>query len=93
MYCVAQVAKSQGRMDLYNEYIAKSQYYKNLINPGTGFIEPKENGRFLPNFDLRQIDQNYTEGNGWHYTFYAPHDVEALISLMGGNDAFCKKLD
>ena len=93
MYCVAQVAKSQGRMDLYNEYIAKSQYYKNLINPATGFIEPKENGRFLKNFDLRQIDQNYTEGNGWHYTFYAPHDIPALINLMGGELEFCKKLD
>lgn len=93
MYCVAQVAKSQGRMDVYDEYIRKSQYYKNLINPATGFIEPKENGRFLKNFDLRQIDQNYTEGNGWHYAFYAPHDIDALIDLMGGNDAFCKKLD
>ena len=93
MYCVAQVAKSQGRMDLYDEYIKKSQYYRNLINPATGFIHPKENGRFLPNFDLRQIDQNYTEGNGWHYTFYAPHDIPALINLMGGELEFCKKLD
>lgn len=93
MYCVAQMAKLQGREDLYNEYIAKSQYYKNLINPQTGFIQPKENGRFLPDFDLRQIDQNYTEGNGWHYTFYAPFDVEGLIDLMGGEKEFCKKLD
>lgn len=93
MYCVAQVAKSQGRMNVYDEYIRKSQYYKNLVNPQTGFIQPKENGRFLPNFDLRQIDQNYTEGNGWHYTFYAPHDVESLVHIMGGEFEFCKKLD
>ncbi len=93
MYCVAQVAKSQGRMDLYKEYMRRAQYYKNLINPRTGFIQPKENGRFLPNFDLRQIDQNYTEGNGWHYTFYAPHDVDGMIELMGGKESFCAKLD
>lgn len=93
MYCVAKVAQSFGREDLYKDYIAKSQYYKNLVNPQTGFIQPKENGRFLPTFDPRQIDQNYTEGNGWHYTFYAPQDVGGMISLMGGKDAFCAKLD
>ncbi len=93
MYCVAKVAKSLGEEQLYKDYIAKAQYYKNLINPKTGFIQPKENGRFLPTFDPKQVDQNYTEGNGWHYTFYAPQDVGGMIELMGGKDAFCAKLD
>ena len=93
MYCIATVAKLQGREDLYREYIAKAQYYKNLFNPANTFIQPKENGRFTPDFDPTQIDQNYTEGNGWHYTFYAPHDINTLIDLMGGDEAFCTKLD
>ena len=93
MYCIATVAKLQGREDLYREYIAKAQYYKNLFNPANTFIQPKENGRFTPDFDPTQIDQNYTEGNGWHYTFYAPHDINTLIDLMGGDETFCTKLD
>lgn len=93
MYCVAMIAKSLGNESLYNEFIAKSQYYENLFNPKNTFIQPKENGRFLPNFDPKQIDINYTEGNGWQYTFYVPQDMNTLIDLMGGDKAFCKKLD
>ncbi len=93
MYCIAQTAKMLGKEDIYNEYIQKAQYYKNLFNPKNKFIQPKENGRFIPNFDPKQIDINYTEGNGWHYTFYAPQDINTLIEMMGGKDAFEKKLD
>lgn len=35
----------------------------------------------------------YCEGNGWQYTWLVPHDVEGLISLLGGDDAFVSKLD
>lgn len=93
MYCVAQIAKKQGKMDIYNEYIKKAQYYKNLFNPQNTFIQPKENGRFLKNFDPKQIDINYTEGNGWQYTFYVPQDMNTLMDMMGGENEFCKKLD
>ena len=93
MWCVAQVAKEQGKMDVYKEYIQKAQYYKNLFNPNNKFIQPKENGRFLPNFDPKQIDQNYTEGNGWHYGFYVPQDIEGLKTLMGGDKVMANLLD
>lgn len=93
MYCIALVAKEMGRMDIYNKYIEKAQYYKNLFNPKNTFIQPRENGRFLPNFDPKQIDINYTEGNGWHYTFYVPQDVNTLMTMMGGEKAFNAKLD
>ena len=93
MYCLALVAKKMGRMDIYNEYIRKAQYYKNLFNPKNKFIQPKENGRFLIDFDPKQVDINYTEGNGWHYTFYAPQDINTLIDMMGGDKKFIKKLD
>jgi putative alpha-1,2-mannosidase len=26
---------------------------------------------------------DFTEGNSWHYTFFAPHDVAGLIELHG----------
>ncbi len=93
MYCISQVAKDLNQMDTYRQYIQKAQYYKNLFNPKNTFIQPKENGRFIPNFDPKQVDINYTEGNGWHYTFYVPQDVNTLIEMMGGDKAFEKKLD
>ena len=36
---------------------------------------------------------DYTEGNAWQYTWHVQHDVEGLISLMGGKQAFSTKLD
>ncbi len=93
MYCIAQTAKMLGKDDVYEEYIQKAQYYKNLFNTKNKFIQPKENGRFLPEFDPKQVDLNYTEGNGWHYTFYVPQDINTLVQLMGGDKGFEDKLD
>ena len=36
---------------------------------------------------------DYCEGNAWQYAWLVPHDVEGLIQLMGGQDAFVQKLD
>lgn len=93
MYCIALLAKKLNRMDVYKEYIQKAQYYKNLFNPENTFIQPKENGRFLSPFDPKQVDINYTEGNGWQYTFYVPQDINTLIDMIGGKQAFANKLD
>ncbi len=92
-YCVAKIAQLQNKPDIYSSMISKAQYYKNLFNPKNTFIQPKENGRFILDFNPTQIDQNYTEGNGWHYTFYAPSDINTLIDIMGGDNEFCRKLD
>ena len=34
----------------------------------------------------------YTEGDAWHYRFYAPHDAAGLIQLFGGEKYFVKEL-
>ena len=36
---------------------------------------------------------DFTEGNSWQYTWHVQHDVQGLIDLMGGNEAFVTKLD
>lgn len=33
------------------------------------------------------------EGSSWMYTFFAPHDMAALIATLGGPDAFVRRLD
>jgi putative alpha-1,2-mannosidase len=32
------------------------------------------------------------EGSPWLYSFYAPHDMAALVALMGGREAFIERL-
>jgi len=36
---------------------------------------------------------DYTEGNGWQYLWLVPQNVEGLIGLLGGKEAFANKLD
>ena len=38
-------------------------------------------------------DDEYTEGNAWQYSWFVPHDVEGLIALHNGKEAFSCKLD
>jgi predicted alpha-1,2-mannosidase len=94
-WCIAQIAKKLGRNDIYEEFIKRSQNYKNVYDPSVGFMRPKlANGTFRKNFDpLTTINQGFIEGNAWNYTLYVPHDPEGLIKLMGGNARMVRYLD
>ncbi|KIK69222.1 glycoside hydrolase family 92 protein [Collybiopsis luxurians FD-317 M1] len=35
----------------------------------------------------------FYESSSWEYSWFAPHDTNGLIELMGGNDTFVKRLD
>ncbi|KAH8107955.1 glycoside hydrolase family 92 protein [Cristinia sonorae] len=35
----------------------------------------------------------FYESSSWEYSWFAPHDTAHLITLMGGNDTFVKRLD
>ena len=39
------------------------------------------------------LSKYYTEGDAWHYRFYVPHDLEGMVELFGGKEAFIKELD
>lgn len=41
----------------------------------------------------RRPNRHYTESNAWQYLWSVQHDPAGLIQLMGGNDAFTKRLD
>lgn len=97
-WCVAQMARKLGKQEDYERFLKRSQYFRNLYDPTTGFFRAKdENGNWMEPFDPLKFGANggypYTEGNAWQYFWYVPHDIPALIALTGGNKAFEKKLD
>lgn len=92
-WCVAQLAKTMGLTGDVNLYLQRSQAYKNLFDATTGCTRPRKNGNWLTPFYPSEINNNFTEGNSWQYSFYVPHDIEGLIKLHGGKDNFEKKLD
>ena len=98
-WCVAQMAKSLGKTDDYNYFMKRSTFYKNIYDPETGWMRPKDSGgNWRTPFDPHIFGggtnlNDVTEATSSQYSFFAPQDVPGLITLMGGKDAFVAKLD
>jgi predicted alpha-1,2-mannosidase len=56
------------------EYARNSRFqgfdkgYLNLVNIETGFVQPRDNGQWLPNFDPYEVNNHFTEANSWQYS-------------------------
>jgi len=94
-WCIAQLAKKLGKTAIYNEFIKRSENYKNVFDPKSGFMHPKlADGTFRAKFDpFTTIRMGFIEGNAWNYTLYVPHNPTNLIKLMGGNQHFITYVD
>lgn len=94
-WCIAQVAKKLGRNDLYNEFIKRSENYRNVYDASTGFMRPRlSDGSFRKEFDvLSTHGQGYIEGNAWNYSLYVPQYPAEMIAMMGGKKQFTGHLD
>ena len=96
-WCIAQVAKQLGKTDDYNYFSKRSESYKHYFDKETQFMRGlSSTGKFRLPFDplhSTHREDDYTEGNAWQYTWLVPHDVNGLVSLFGGEEAFVTKLD
>ena len=91
-WCIAQMAKMLNKPQEYGQFIKRAQYWKNVFNNQNGFMQARVDGGWYAPFDPTDINNNYTEGNAWQYSFLAAQDVEGLIDRMGGRDKFEAKL-
>ncbi len=101
-WCVAQMAKALGKMEDYGYFMQRSQYYKNIFDAASGYMRPKyEGGPWAEDFEpvLGAVGKedafgtkHYVEGNAWQFTWFVPHDVPGLISLIGV-DEFNQRLN
>lgn len=94
-YCVWKLAEELGRpqeeIDLFK---ARAQNYKNVFDSESGWMRGRnENGEFQAPFNPFKWGDAFTEGNSIHYTWSVFQDIEGLIGLMGGDEAFVSKLD
>ena len=92
-WCIAQMAKLLKKQEDYQYFMMRSQNWKNIFDWETGFMRPKKNGGWDKPFDPREVNNNFTEGNSWQYSFFVPQDIEGLIQAHGGKDKFEAKLD
>jgi len=94
-WSIAQLAKKLNRMDVYDEFIKRSNNWKNNYDSATGFMRPKlADGSFKKQFDPKDTEgQGFIEGNSWNYSFFVPQDPASLIEMMGGKKKFATRLD
>jgi predicted alpha-1,2-mannosidase len=94
-WSLAQAAKKLNRMDVYNEYMKRSENFKNVFDSTVHFMRPRlSDGTFRKDFDVLTTNgQGFIEGNAWNYSLYVPHQPEELIAMMGGNKRFIQHLD
>lgn len=92
-WCIALAARQVGRMDEYARFLVRAQGYKHLFDPATGFARARVEGHWFAPFDPAEVNVNYTEANAWQYAFFAPQDIDGLMALYGGREAFAAKLD
>ena len=92
-WCIAQMAQILKKHDDYQYFMKRSQSWKNVFDWNTGFMRPKKNGGWDNPFDPREINNNFTEGNSWQYSFFVPQDIPGMIKAYGGDEKFEAKLD
>jgi predicted alpha-1,2-mannosidase len=94
-WTIARVAKAMGREDVAARFSQRAGNWRNVFDEKTGFVRARNSdGKFREPFDPAVAGNgDYTEGNAWQYSWYAPQDTAELIRRMGGDRRFVQKLD
>lgn len=93
-YAVGIMARNLGKDEDYRTLMARSENWRNVINPETGYCDGRyADGHFEGNDDFVNRKSFITEGAVCHYTWFVPHNVEGLVEMLGGKEKFEAKLD
>lgn len=93
-YCIARMAEKMGKTDVMKEFDARAENYRNVFNPATSFMQPRDSrGNFIPGFQADAYTEDICESNGWQYFWSVQHDIDGLMELTGGKERFAQKLD
>lgn len=91
-FAIAQFADRLGDTAARDEFQQRSRNWQNLVNPDSGWIQPRKADGSWPEFDLAQQD-GYVEGNAAQYAWMVPFDHQGLFDRMGGNEQAGARLD
>lgn len=96
-WCISQIAAKAGLDSLAKAYAAKGEYYKRYLDPEAKMMRPvMGDGSFRTPFNPRysaHMRSDYTEGNAFQWSFFAPHDMDNFIATIGGKKELETRLD
>lgn len=96
---VAQMAKALGKEEDYRYFTKRAYNYENIFDSTIRYFRRKDkDGNWLPfNLSMSEVEKpryswvGFVEGNAFQYNFFLPHDVNALVSMLG-KDTFNNRL-
>ncbi|HET6551930.1 MAG TPA: GH92 family glycosyl hydrolase [Dyella sp.] len=98
-WAVAHMAEAAGAHADAEALRERSRNYRHVYDAQVGFMRPRgEGGQWLEPFDPQGMGhsarwRDFTESNAWQATFLNQHDLYAYMELLGGEQAFERKLD
>ncbi|MFD0761130.1 GH92 family glycosyl hydrolase [Lutibacter aestuarii] len=93
-WCIAQFAKALGKTEAYNQFLKRSENWRNVYDSQSTFMRPKlKNGAFVKEFIPKEYTPYFCESNAWQYFWSVQHNVEGLTAIIGGKELLEKKLD
>jgi predicted alpha-1,2-mannosidase len=100
-FAISQYAAALGDSADAKTMLARSQYWTNLWNTKSCFIQPRDLSGAFPDRDpatTAPLDEQYgqngfQEGSDTQYTWMVPYDFRGLFSAMGGNAKAIRRLD
>ncbi len=95
-HAMAEYAGKLGKTEDEQLFLKRAANYKNVFDPSVGFVRGRtEDGKWISPFDPQEPYYNFMmkEASGWSTLWLEPHDVQGLIDLLGGREAFDRKLD
>jgi predicted alpha-1,2-mannosidase len=92
-FAISRFAAALGDTATASTYATHSQYWRSLFNGESAYIHTRNGDGSFP-WPLNPATESpYTEGNAAQYTWMVPHNLSALITLMGGKNTAAQRLD
>ena len=93
-WCISRLATQLGKREDAALYAAKGQAYRNIFDREKGWFRPRRaDGAWEPWPENARTTEWYgcIESNPYQQGWFVPHDVEGMVSLMGGREAVLRR--
>ena len=89
---LSQLARMVGDKANERRFLDRSGWWRNLVPPQSGYIQPRRADGSWPSFDPASDDE-FVEGSGAQYRWMVPFDPAGLFGALGGPDKALAALD
>ncbi|MCK5704770.1 MAG: GH92 family glycosyl hydrolase, partial [Cyclobacteriaceae bacterium] len=93
-WCLSQMAEALGKNNDAALFTKRAGNYKNVWDETSGWMRPKQlDGTWIEPFNPILSHHGFVESTATQSTWFVPHDMKGLFSLMGGNEKAALKLN